>query len=149
LCFHPTIPSLSRQGRGFRIPVPRREGKGEGDIAFVENSVRMRQDIGFIHRHSRVRGNPENQIPACAGIKTWIPASAGMTRCQSHNRTNYHDQLVTTEHENSNLLYGSDFRVMCEVWRESHSGVRSPYQKLKKQGSFPPSRIPVNDTHNR
>ena len=43
----------------------------------------MRQDIGFTCRHSRVRGNPvfsrengnpENQIPACAGIKNWIPA---------------------------------------------------------------------------
>jgi hypothetical protein len=56
----------------------------------------MRQDIGFIRCHSRVRGNPvfsrengkpENFIPACAGIKTWIPASAGMTRRQSRNRT--------------------------------------------------------------
>ena len=27
-------------------------------IAVVENSVRMRQDIGFTDRHSRVRGNP-------------------------------------------------------------------------------------------
>jgi hypothetical protein len=60
-------------------------------VAVVENSVRMRQDIGFIDRHSRERGNPvfsrengspEDKIPApvqatgrlWAGIKTWIPA---------------------------------------------------------------------------
>jgi hypothetical protein len=52
-------------------------------IAVVENSVRIRQDMGFIDRHSRVcgnpvfsreNGNPEDFIPPQGGIKTWIPA---------------------------------------------------------------------------